>query len=62
MIKTSYCHTSCIQTQKDLYAWTVNGFKWVKKLSERNSIEFNGYLIKDYDKNSNMGYFLEVDV
>ena len=24
---------------KDLYAWAVNGFKWVKKLSECNSIE-----------------------
>ena len=35
----------------------VNGFKWVKKLSK-----FNEDFIKDYDENSNKGYFLEVDV
>ena len=35
----------------------VNGFKWVKKLSK-----FNEDFIKDYDENSNKGYFREVDV
>ena len=47
----------------DLYGWAmsqklpVDGFKWVKKLSK-----FNERFIKDYDENSNKGYFLEVDV
>ena len=45
----------------------VNGFKWVKKLFEYNSIEFNDSFIKgydewNYDENSDKGYFLEVDV
>ena len=35
----------------------VNRFKWVKKLSK-----FNESLIKGYNKNSDRGYFLEVDV
>ena len=35
----------------------VNGFKWVKKLSQ-----FNEDFIKKYDQNSNTGYFIEVDV
>ena len=35
----------------------VKGFNWVKKLSK-----FNERFIKDYDENSNEGYFLEVDV
>ena len=35
----------------------VNGFKWVKKLSK-----FGECFIKDYDENSNKGYFFEVDV
>ena len=35
----------------------MNCFKWVKKLSK-----FNQCFIKDYDENSNRGYFLEVDV
>ena len=35
----------------------VNGFKWVKKLSK-----VNNDFIKKYDENSNVGYFLEVDV
>ena len=52
----------------NFYGWAmsqkcpVNGFKWVKKLSERNSIEFNESFIKNYEENSNKGYFLEVDV
>ena len=39
----------------------VNGFKWVKNLSECNSIQFNESFIRNYDKNSEIGYFLEVD-
>ena len=35
----------------------VNGFKWVKNLSK-----FNEILIRNYDENSDKGYFLEVDV
>ena len=34
----------------------VDGFKWVKDLSQ-----FNEDFTKNYDKNSNKGYFLEVD-
>ena len=35
----------------------ANGFKWVKMLSK-----FDERLIKNYDENSNKGYFLEEDV
>ena len=35
----------------------VNGSKWVEKLSR-----FNEIFIKSYNKNSDIGYFLEVDV
>ena len=47
----------------NLYGWAmsqkrpVDGFKWVKKLSG-----FDECFIKNYDGNSNTGYFLEVDV
>ena len=47
----------------NLYGWAmsqklpVNGFKWVKNLSE-----FNKDFIKNYDENSDKGYFLKVDV
>ena len=34
----------------------------VKRLSECNSIEFSEPFIKNYDENSDKGYFLEVDV
>ena len=37
----------------------VNGFKWVKQ--KKNS-KFNEDFIKKYDKNSNTGFFLEVDI
>ena len=36
---------------------TVNDFEWVKNLST-----FNEDFIKEYDENSDIGYFLEVDV
>ena len=47
----------------NLYGWAmsqklpINGFEWVKHLSKLNE-DF----IKEYDKNSDKGYFLEVDV
>ena len=40
----------------------VNGFEWVKELSECTSIEFDKRFIKNYNENSDKGYFLEVDV
>ena len=47
----------------NLYGWSmsqklpVNGFLWYNYLSE-----FNEDFIKNYDENSDVGYFLEVDV
>ena len=47
----------------NLYGWAmpqklpVNGFKWGKNLSK-----FNEIFIRNYDENSDKGYFLEVDV
>ena len=47
----------------NLYGWAmsqkvpVNGFKWVSDLSR-----FNEAFIKNYNENSNVGYFFEVDV
>ena len=47
----------------NLYEWAisqklpVDGFKWVKDLSQ-----FNEDFIKNYDENSNKGYLLEVDI
>ena len=34
-----------------------NGFEWVKDLSQ-----FNESFIRNYDENSDLGYFLEVDI
>ena len=47
----------------NLYGWAmsqklpVKDFKWVKNLSK-----FNEDFIKNYDENSDKGYFLEVDI
>ena len=47
----------------NLYGWAmsqklpVNGFKWVKNLSQ-----FNESFIRNYNENSDIGYFLEVDI
>ena len=47
----------------NLYGWAmsqklpVNGFKWAKNLSK-----FNEIFIKNYNENSDIGYFLEVNV
>ena len=52
-----YLHTN------NLYGWAmsqklpVNGFTWVVKLSR-----FNEIFIKNYNENSDIGYFLEVDI
>ena len=49
----------------NLYGWTtsqklpVNDFKWVK---QEDLSQFNEDFIKNYDENSNTGYFLEVDI
>ena len=46
-----------------LYGWAmshklpVNGFKWVEKLSR-----FNEIFTENYNENSDIGYFLEVDI
>ena len=50
--------------RNNLYGWTmsqklpVNGFKWVNYDLSR----FNEDFIKNYNENSDVGYFLEVDV
>ena len=47
----------------NLYGWSmsqklpVNGFNWVNDLSR-----FNEDVMKNYNENSDIGYFLEVDV
>ena len=47
----------------NLYGWAmsqtlpVNGFKWLEKLSR-----FNEMFIKNYNENSDIGYFLEVNI
>ena len=47
----------------NLYGWAmspklpVGGFKWIKDLSK-----FSESFIKNYNENSDKGYFLEVDV
>ena len=49
----------------NLYGWvmsqklSVNDFKWVK---QEELSKFNEYFIKNFDANSNKGYFLEVDI
>ena len=47
----------------NLYGWAMSqklpvyGFEWVNDLSE-----FNEDFIKNYDENSDVGYFLEADI
>ena len=49
----------------NLYGWAmsqklpVNDFKWVK---QEDLSQFNEDFIKNYDENSNTGYFFEVDI
>ena len=62
MIKTWTQHLEYLDAN-NLYGWAmskkipVNGFEWVEESSQ-----FNEDFIKDYDENSDDGYFLEVDV
>ena len=37
----------------------INDFKWAKK---EELLKFNEDFIKNYDENSNTGYFLEADI
>ena len=59
-IETSYIE---YLDPNNLYGWAMsqkrptNGFKWVEDLSQ-----INEDLIQKYDENSNIGYFLEVDI
>ena len=59
-IKSSYI---AFLDANNLYGWVmsqklpVNGFEWVKNLSN-----FNEDFTKEYDENSNTGYFVEADV
>ena len=52
----------CLEAN-NLYGWAmsqklpVNGFTWVEKLSR-----FNERFIKNYNENSDIGYFLEVNI
>ena len=60
LIQTSYL---TYLDASNLYGWSmsqklpVNGFLWYNYLSE-----FNEDFIKNYNENSDVGYFLEVDV
>ena len=51
------------QNVNDLYRWAlsqklpVNGFKWVEKSSQ-----FHEDFVKNYNEDSDEGYFLETDV
>ena len=51
------------QDRNNLYGWAisqklpVNNFKWIKDTSQ-----FNEDFIKNYDQESDEGYFLEIDV
>ena len=59
--------SSCLMylDANNLYGWAmspklpINGFKWVEK--SRLS-RFNEMFIKNYDENSDKGYFFEVDI
>ena len=52
----------------NMYGWAmsqklpVNGVEWVKNLSECNSIQFNESFIRNYDENSDIGCFLDVEI
>ena len=62
MLKTRNHHISCIQMQT-IYGWAmsqklpVDGFKWKKYM-----LKFNEDFIKNYDEDSDKGYFFEVDI
>ena len=62
-IESSYLMSLICMDANNLYGWAmsqklpVNGFEWVEDLSQ-----FKEDFIKNYDENSDKGYFLEVDV
>ena len=59
-IESSYME--CLDAN-NLYGWVMsqkiptNGFRWVEDLSQ-----FHEDFVKKYDENSDIGYFLEVDI
>ena len=67
MIKTSHHHRflDAYLDANNLYGWAmsqklpVNGFKWVEK---PKLSRFNERFIKNYNENSDIGYFLEVNI
>ena len=52
----------------NLFGWAmsqklpVDDFKWVNLMNLIKLSKFNEDFIKNYDENSNTGYFLEVDI
>ena len=67
MIKTSHRHRflDAYLDASNLYGWAmsqklpVNGFKWVEKSKLSRC---NERFIKKYNENSDIGYFLEVNI
>ena len=61
-IESSYLMSLICMDANNLYGWAmsqklpVNGFEWVINLSK-----FDERFIKNYDENSDKGYFLEVE-
>ena len=61
MMKIKNCHIFNIWDVNNLYVWAmsqkllVNNFEWIKDTSQ-----FNEDLIKNYNEESDEGYFLEV--
>ena len=52
-----YLDTNNLYGRRMSQKLSLNGFKWVEDLSQ-----FNEDLIKNYDENSDKGYFLKVDI
>ena len=52
-----YCNVNNLYGCAMLQKLSVNTFKWIKDTSQ-----FNENFMKDYNEESNEGYFLEVDV
>ena len=63
MIKINNYHIFIIGLINNLYGWamsqkpSINNFEWIKDTSE-----FNEDFMKNYNKESDEGYFLKVDV
>ena len=52
-----YCNVNNLYGWAMLQKLSVNNFKWIKDTSQ-----FNENFMKDYNEESNEGYFLKVDV